>query len=73
MFRRTAPARVEKPKIENDGLGIDNALDLDVVLPALSKVVKVAQRLDADIFENFDALRLARIERAVGSLPLAPP
>ena len=51
IFRRAAPARLDQARIKNAGLGIDEALDFDRVLPAVAKIVEVPQRLGTDILE----------------------
>lgn len=46
--------------------GIDEAFDFNRVLPAVAEIIEVAKRLGADVFENRDELRLARVERTAG-------
>ena len=70
IFRRAAPARLDQARIKNAGFGIDEALDLDHVLPAVAKIVEVPQRLGTDILEHVAEAGLARVERAVGPIPV---
>jgi hypothetical protein len=48
IFRRAASGGVDQSRIYGAGLRIEQAFDFDGVLPAIAKVVDVAQRLGAD-------------------------
>ena len=49
--------------------GMDEAFDLDLVFPAVAKIVEVPQRLGTDILEHVAEAGLARVEI---DAPLSP-
>jgi len=63
-----ASAGFDQSRIKDARLWIEEPLDLDRVLPAIAKVVDVAQRLGADVFDHFVETRLARIEKVFGPI-----
>ncbi len=65
ILGRAASCNVDQARIENTGFRVEEALDLDRVLPAVAKVIEISQRLCADIFENVVETGLARVERAI--------
>ena len=68
IFRRAASAGFDQSRIKDARLWIEEPLDLDRALPAIAKVVDVAQRLGADVFDHFVETRLARIEKVFGPI-----
>ena len=57
------PFGLDQARIKNARFGIDDALDLDRVLPAIAKIVEVPQRLGTDILKHVAEAGLARVER----------
>ena len=68
IFGRAAAGRCDQARIEYAWLGVNELLDLDRVLPAIAKIVDVAQPLCADVFDHLVETRLARIEKVFGPI-----
>ena len=47
-----ASCSVDQARIKNTEFRLEEALDLNRVLPAIAKVIEISQRLCADIFED---------------------
>src|SRR5579883_3542428 len=70
VLGRAAALGIEQAGIKPARDGIEQALDRDLVLPAIAEVVEVLQRLSSDILEHAIEPRLARVEEVVAPIPI---
>ena len=73
IFWRTATRRLDQAGIGNARQRIDQAFDLDRVLPAVSEVIEVTQGLGARVLDDAGERRLARVERTVAPIRVGNP
>ena len=59
---------LDQARIKDTWFGIDQALDLDRVLPAIAEVVEILQRLRSDVFEHLAEPDLARIKEVAAAI-----
>jgi hypothetical protein len=73
VLGRTAAAHFDQARIEHAGFRIDDAFDLDRVLPAATEVAEIDEFLRVDVFKAVVEPRLARIKEVpLGSGVLKP-
>lgn len=72
VFGRTAAARVDQARIDDAGYRVEEALDFDRVVPAITKVVEISHRLGADVFDHLVEASLAGIEEVAAGIGCAP-
>jgi hypothetical protein len=70
VFGRTAAARVDQARIDDARYWVEEALDFDRVLPAITKVVEISHRLGADVFDHLVEASLAGIEEVAAPILL---
>jgi hypothetical protein len=73
IFGWTTSGSFDQARIDDAWLRIDQALDLDRVLPAVTEVIKIFQGLCADIFEHVNEAGFGGIERPVAPVGIGNP
>ena len=68
VLGRAAALGFDQARIKDARFGIDQAFDLDRVLPAIAEVVEILQRLGSDVLEHVAEPGLARIEEVAGPI-----
>ena len=66
VLGRAVALGFDQPRIKDARLGVDQALDLDRVFPAVPEVIEILQRLRSDVFEYVAEPSFACIEEVAG-------